>query len=233
MHHPQAGNAHPLAGQPDIEALARQMYTEWSRMCTTGLIRSVPRGFANHNARRANEGDEVSSSEDEALYASVRMARDAVTSKTVCGICGGMGHAGKIDGVGSCLTSLVGHKIPFDDLRAIRYPESYKPPSFLFRPIDKKNRYNKSKFSKVRVTEPESSESNDDKGNESARASSSSSRYKGKKKPNPSRTTSSRSRARSARNDADTSQEKMQNSETPAASNSDASDGHESCSIGR
>ena len=62
------------------------------------------------------------------------MAKSSVTDKTVCGICGGIGHAGKVDGIGQCLTARLNHRIPHADLGAIKYPDGYKPPSFMHKP---------------------------------------------------------------------------------------------------
>lgn len=120
-HHPQAGDAHPLAGQPDIVATATAFYGEWARMCNEGLIKTIPKGFAR---RVYSDGD--SGSDDE----HANMARDRSTPKTVCLVCGGLGHASKVDGVGTCLTAKLGVHVPREHLSQIKYPEllGYKAP---------------------------------------------------------------------------------------------------------
>ena len=58
------------------------------------------------------------------------MARERVDRNTVCGVCGGIGHAGSVDGLGQCLTARLGHRIPSDHLSQIKYPDGYSPPKF-------------------------------------------------------------------------------------------------------
>ena len=132
-HDPRAGTANPMAGRPDIHANARAFYPEWSRMCDAGMIRPAPRGMANH----VNECDEAYASHDEcAARADVErafMSRERITPRTVCGVCGGIGHAGHVDGVGSCLTSQLGNRVPTSDLNQITYPNGYNPPRFTAR----------------------------------------------------------------------------------------------------
>ena len=126
-HHPQAGDAHPLAGQPDIVATATAFYGEWARMCNEGLIKTIPKGFAR---RVYSDGD--SGSDDE----HANMARDRSTPKTVCLVCGGLGHASKVDGVGTCLTAKLGVHVPREHLSQIKYPEllGYKAPYAMWQP---------------------------------------------------------------------------------------------------
>ena len=128
-HHPQAGAAHPLAGQPDIDAMAIGFYGEWSRMVNQGLIKSIPKGFAG--AHRVDDPSCSSGGSDNDEHAC--MTRDRVSNKSVCGVCGGIGHAGKVNGVGSCLTAKLGNRVPNEDLNRIQYPDGYNPPSFLWR----------------------------------------------------------------------------------------------------
>ena len=148
-HHPDAGNAHPLAGQPDIMATAHGFYSEWARMIAKGMIKSVPKGMAysanhpspsrpRHSRRtpprshgyRTTYSDAPSSDDEERAD----MARDRINSRTVCGICGGIGHAGTVDGVGTCLTARLGNRIPHGDLARMTYPDGYNPPRFLHKP---------------------------------------------------------------------------------------------------
>ena len=124
-HHPNAGNPHPLAGQPDIHATALAFYPEWARMIRTGAIRSVPRGMANRIDEIAQDEDDP----EEQMY----MARERITANTICGICGGAGHAGKVDGIGACLTARLNNRIPNNDLARFQYPPGYKQPNFLRR----------------------------------------------------------------------------------------------------
>ena len=122
-HHPQAGNAHPLAGQPDIVATATAFYGEWARMCNEGLIKSIPKGFA----RRVDSDDDSASDGEHA-----NLARNRATTNTVCLVCGGLGHASKVDGVGTCLTAKLGNRVPREHLNQIKYPEGYNPPRNLW-----------------------------------------------------------------------------------------------------
>ena len=115
-HHPQAGNPHPLAGQPDIFATAHAFYSEWSRMVDKGLIKAVPKGNVYRTTTDHYDGDRCygahPDSESDSDLDSANMARARVDSRTVCGVCGGIGHAGNVDGVGQCLTSRLSHKVP-------------------------------------------------------------------------------------------------------------------------
>ena len=152
-----AGTPHPHAGQPDIEATATAFYGEWSRMILKGDIKQVPRGFSNrvedpgshsmhehpmHDRQRGYQSthEQCASSEDEPDDNYAFLARARVTKQMVCGICGGIGHAGKVDGVGQCLTAKLGHRIPHEDLNRMTYPEGYEPPRF----SGKSNYYSKS-----------------------------------------------------------------------------------------
>ena len=151
-HHPQAGTAHPNAGQPDIMAIAHGFYSEWARMIDKGMIKTVPKGMAyqvrdtharitgtlhgrrtppRHHGYRSTYSD-ASSSDDDGERAN--MARERINSRTVCGICGGIGHAGKVDGVGTCLTARLGNRIPHGDLARMTYPDGYNPPRFMHKP---------------------------------------------------------------------------------------------------
>ena len=158
-HHPQTGNPHPHAGQPDIIATARGFYSEWARMVQTGMIKTVPKGMAyqadrsspSHPHRRSSPFrprrtpprdhgyrstySDASSSDDDGEHAN--MARERITSRTVCGICGGIGHAGSVDGVGTCLTARLGNRIPHGDLARMTYPDGYNPPRFMHKPKPK------------------------------------------------------------------------------------------------
>ena len=116
VHHPQAGNPHPLVGQPDTDATASAFYGEWARMCNEGLIKAIPKGFA----RRAASSDD--DSDDEQACRTF-----TPTPTTVCLVCGGLGHGAK-SSVGECLTAKLGHRVPREHLNQIKYPEGYNPP---------------------------------------------------------------------------------------------------------
>ena len=144
-HHPRSGTAHPNAGEPDIDEMARKFFTEWARMINIGQIKPIPHGMHGYNAEQASD-DELydpvyTRDEMRAVRANERIARDeiahanmtreAVNEHTVCGICGGLGHAGKVDGFGACITLKLGHRIPHEHLSRMQYPDGYNPPRFL------------------------------------------------------------------------------------------------------
>ena len=164
VHHPLhtiGGTPHPHAGEPDLIATAHGFYSEWERMISAGMIRTVPKGMAHRAVDEdgyASMGERLFGSDrappDQSALAAqplnhlsneraivmdsneerARMTKSAVTNRTVCGLCGGIGHAGKVDGVGVCLTALLGHKIPHDDLDKVTYPNGYNPPRFMHKP---------------------------------------------------------------------------------------------------
>ena len=128
-HHPNAGAAHPLAGQPDIHATALAFYTEWARMIRTGEIKSVPRGMVN----RADEDDDDDVSDENQTTPRACMVRDRISAYTICLICGGAGHAGYVDGLGQCLSARLDNRIPAEDLAQFKYPNGYRTaPRFRF-----------------------------------------------------------------------------------------------------
>ena len=145
LYHPQAGVAHPNANEPDLDAMARAFYIEWARMINAGQIKKIPHGMHGYRAEEASDDElydpiytreemrAVRENERKACdeIAHANMARNAVNERTVCGICGGIGHAGKVDGGGVCLTYKLGHKIPHEALSRIQYPDGYNPPRFL------------------------------------------------------------------------------------------------------
>ena len=124
-----AGTAHPNAGEPDILAMAHGFYSEWTRMVSKGMIKAVPRGSAYQSHYESE-----SHSDDDGADEHSRMARDRVTNRIICGVCGGIGHAGNVDGVGTCLTARLGNRVPSQDLAKITYPAGYTPPKFFTRP---------------------------------------------------------------------------------------------------
>ena len=123
VHHPLSGTAHPLAGQPDIEATARGFYGEWSRMIREGHIKPIPKGSAYQIQH--DDSDELDSAESSEQAC---MARERVSQRMICLTCGGIGHSSDVDGVGSCLTKRLGFKVSSSDLNSIKYPDGYTPP---------------------------------------------------------------------------------------------------------
>ena len=63
----------------------------------------------------------MSKSDDQVLYTSA--TRKQITSKSVCGVCGGRGHYSRVDGM-DCLTKQLGISIPRSELAQTRYPSA-------------------------------------------------------------------------------------------------------------
>ena len=82
-----------------------------------GQIKAIPRGSVyklDHSfAESSAEFDDDEESENEVLYAPT--ARKQITSRSVCGVCGGRGHFGKVEGM-ECLTKQLGITIPRSEL---------------------------------------------------------------------------------------------------------------------
>ena len=136
-HHPQSGNPHPNSGEPDIMAMAMGFYPEWSKMLSNGRIKRVPRGMAH----QTEDIDQTDDSEDE--YETADLVKTKVKRDMVCLTCGGLGHASKVEGVGKCLTKLMGHQVPKPLLIQIKYPGNITRPNFDKKPIEKGNAINK------------------------------------------------------------------------------------------
>ena len=117
-YHPQAGNAHAQAGEPDIDAMARAFVNPWITMLKQGKVKRVPHGMA-----RPAVTIDFSSSEDEESPTSSALAvkRSLIDATFVCLACGGRGHASNVDGE-ECLTRKLGIKIPENELAQTRYP---------------------------------------------------------------------------------------------------------------
>ena len=121
--------AHPLAGEPNIMAMAHGFYPEWARMIKLGMIKAVPRGMA-YQAHEPDDTQPVNEDENydaHAYDAHAFLARERVTNQTVCIVCGGIGHAANVDGM-YCLTTVLGHRVPPADLNRMTYPDGYTPP---------------------------------------------------------------------------------------------------------
>ena len=78
---------------------------------------------ADYSERDADTEDD--DSDTEALYSSV--SRRQITSKSVCGICGGRGHYGRVEGM-DCLTKQLGIHIPRSELALTKYPSGIAYP---------------------------------------------------------------------------------------------------------
>lgn len=127
-HHPLAGQANPNTGRPDLEKMARAYAPEWDRRCRKGLIKRIPRGFAN----AAEEGEPSDAERPPSPVAQAfanAVARSKITSKWICSWCGGRGHATNVDGT-ECLTKQLGIRIAIDDLKQTKYPGGLKYPEF-------------------------------------------------------------------------------------------------------
>ena len=122
-HHPNAGNADPLAGQPDLHAMALAFYPTWANMIQLGQIRPVPRGMAHKVDANC---EECSDSEDEMANQVKRMTAQQLM-RIVCLACGGIGHFAR-SGANKCLTLINGVVVPKEDLQEIQYPNGLEFP---------------------------------------------------------------------------------------------------------
>ena len=140
--HPYAGQAHPKAGQPDLMALVLAFYPEWNNALNKGMIKPVPRGsvyLLNNEEEHGTQVEDTSYNqldedfEEMTLYTKSNKLKSRpyqaskITARTVCGICGGLGHYGSIDGK-ECLTKRLGVKVSKDTLSQIRYPDGISYP---------------------------------------------------------------------------------------------------------
>ena len=117
-YHPQAGNAHAQAGEPDIDAMARAFVNPWITMLKQGKIKKVPYGMSKQTFTI-----ELSSSDDDesSTASALAVKRSLIDATFVCLACGGRGHAANVDGE-ECLTRKLGIKIPENELAQTRYP---------------------------------------------------------------------------------------------------------------
>jgi hypothetical protein len=125
-------------------AIAFAFQAEWSRMLTKGKIKAVPKGMANHIADDDDEedimaveaeSDDDDDDEDDSPPAdSANLTRDKVTAMMVCLVCGGLGHASRVDGVGECLTRKLGVEVSRSSLQAITYPSGIRRPILKSKP---------------------------------------------------------------------------------------------------
>ena len=125
-HHPDAGNADPNAGEPDIHAMALAFYPTWSNMIKLGQIRTIPKGMARS---AKSECVDCSDSDDDDDFAhQVRRMNADQLMRIICVCCGGIGHFAR-SGTNKCLTLLNGVNVPKEDLQNIRYPNGLEPPN--------------------------------------------------------------------------------------------------------
>ena len=128
-YHPKHGQANPDAGKPDLYAMCKAFFPEWNHRIKSGQIKAIPRGSVykldHSHTESATEFDDDEESENEILYAPT--ARKQITSRSVCGVCGGRGHFGKVEGM-ECLTKQLGITIPRSELAQTKYPSGITYP---------------------------------------------------------------------------------------------------------
>ena len=120
-YHPKKGQPDPNAGKPDLYALCKAFYLEWHYRIKSGQIRSVPKGSVYEVTQDDdeldddddNEDDGEVDSDDQVLYTPT--TRKQITSKSVCGVCGGRGHYSRVDGM-DCLTKQLDITTPRSEL---------------------------------------------------------------------------------------------------------------------
>ena len=133
--HPKAGMPHPKANQPDLFSIAMAFNPEWVHRINNRMIRSVPRGSVYQVntepvAEYAHECEEVhdeSGEEYEVYEESYAVSRKQITSRSVCGVCGGRGHYGNVEGM-ECLTKQLKISIPRQELAKTKYPDGISYP---------------------------------------------------------------------------------------------------------
>jgi len=127
--HPKSGQAHPDAGKPDLYALCKAFYPEWHNRIKNGQIKSIPRGSVYkldcNNSYENDDGHETDESDEDAIYATT--TRKQITSRSVCSVCGGRGHFGRVEGM-DCLTKQLGITIPRSELMQTQYPSGITYP---------------------------------------------------------------------------------------------------------
>jgi hypothetical protein len=125
-HHPKSGQAHPDAGKPDLDKLVAHLEPEWTSMCIKGIIKPVPRGFVYAAGKYDN--DEPYDDDDNVVHQDKHsMPRKVINDRYICVVCGGRGHAPKVDGM-ECLTKQLGIYVPHDELKSTIYPNGLKFP---------------------------------------------------------------------------------------------------------
>ena len=124
-HHPKSGQPDPNAGRPDLYTLCKAFYPEWHHRIKTGQIRSVPRGSVYQVKYEDTDPDDDDNPEDDDEYDEstyyTSTQRKQITSRSVCAVCGGRGHFGRVEGM-DCLTKQLGIVIPRSELALTKYP---------------------------------------------------------------------------------------------------------------
>ena len=142
-----AGNPHPNAGEPDIEAMANAFYIPWFDMINKGKIKAPPNGLV-YISRTDHDDD---SDEDDSVAR--RLTKSDVTKKSVCTACGGRGHFAQVDGI-VCATKQLGIKIPPEELSQTQYPNGIKFPGGAYvkpkDPVFPRDKATKTKIKKFR-----------------------------------------------------------------------------------
>ena len=160
-HDPRAGQAHPHAGEPDVLTAAYAFRPEWERMIVSGFIKKAPKGLVQkvNDSSSAGESDN-DQSDNESADESANMARSAISKRTVCLVCGGLGHAADIDGKIKCPNIILKTNVERSTLEQIKYPDGITRPSF----NNKKTGNFKSKSNKAQASNEanESSSSSDE-----------------------------------------------------------------------
>ena len=163
-HHPKAGDPDPRANQPSIELAADSLYPEWSRRIGKD-IKPLPKGMV-HRARAAvsevlaevsdsgGDADQTNTDEPDTVHdddddcapdsddsdtdAALAIASRKIGPDDICGACGGRGHWSKVGGK-SCLTIVLGNRVPKHELMQTKYPNGLSFPN-----LDSKSRDSKS-----------------------------------------------------------------------------------------
>ena len=100
-------------------------YHEWHHRIKSGQIASVPRGSVYQVKYDDTDPDDDDDFQDDDEYDEstfyTSTTRKQVTSRSVCAVCGGRGHFGRVEGM-DCLTKLLGIVIPRTELAQTKYP---------------------------------------------------------------------------------------------------------------
>ena len=129
-HHPMSGQPRDdgLENKPDLDALTDALWPEWNRRIQKGLIKSPPRGSVYAVECESDDEDNDNVDETTMMHANA-VSRNKVTARTVCIVCGGLGHASNVDGM-ACLTTQLNNRVSKDELRQIKYPNGITFPDF-------------------------------------------------------------------------------------------------------
>ena len=111
-----------------MDALTDALWPEWNRRILKGLIKSPPKGSVYAIECESDDEDDDNVDETTMMHANV-VSRNKVTARTVCIVCGGLGHASNVDGM-ACLTTQLNNRVSKDELRQIKYPNGITFPDF-------------------------------------------------------------------------------------------------------